>query len=128
MLRRNARRNRVSKHARPWGSELEEPTEATIRSKTPGVEIVTGCWSAGPTGPGNVSTSERGTPTGALLAFTGEWTPKLKNGTTAGKPTRVEFGTGSDELTNPTVGLQKTTGSTALLGFDEQELITTNTP
>jgi hypothetical protein len=67
-------------------------------------------------------------PTSALTTFTGEWTPKLKDGATAGKPTRLEFGPGSGELTNVTVGAQTTTGSTALLGFNEQETIIANTP
>ena len=120
--------SRLEAYALPWSSQLEEPTESTTRSRTAGVEVVTGCWSGRPTGPGDVSTSERGTHILPLHAFTGEWTPKLKNGTTAGKPTHLEFGSGSGELTNPTVGLAKTTGSTALLGYTEQETITINTP
>ncbi len=120
--------SRLEAYSLPWNSELEEATPPTARSKTPGGELVTGCWSAAPTGPGSVSTSERGKPTGTLTAFTGEWTPKLKDGTTAGKPTHLEFGSGSGELTNPTVGLAKTTGSTAILGYTEQETITVKSP
>jgi hypothetical protein len=43
-------------------------------------------------------------------------------------PKPAEFGPGSGELTNPTAGLQKTTGTTTLLGYGEQEVITVNTP
>jgi hypothetical protein len=55
-------------------------------------------------------------------------TPKLRNGVTAGKPTQVEFGAGSGELTSPTAGPEETAGATTVLGFNEQETISTKTP
>jgi hypothetical protein len=110
--------------SRGWVGHIVEQ-EGTSRLETTGIEVVIGCWTAGPSGPGNVSTSERGSPLAPLLPFKGTSTPKLKNGVSAGKPSKVEFGPGSGELSNETVGGGKTTGSFAVLGYNEQELITT---
>lgn len=115
---------RVEAFKLPWQSELEEPEEGVIRSASTGIDVTLGCWSGPPSGPGNTSTSERGTPVLELLPFSGESTPKLKNGITAGKPSTISFGAGSGELQNGTVGGAKTTGGTTLLGYTEQELIT----
>jgi len=116
---------RAEAYKLPWLSTLEEPEAGVVRSKSVGIEVVIGCWSAPATGPGNVSTGERGTPLAELLPFVGESTPKSKNGTSAGKPSKVEFGTGSGELINSKVGGGKTTGSTTLMGYAGQEVITT---
>jgi hypothetical protein len=107
-----------------WFGSITE-AEGVSRLETTGVDVIIGCWTQGPSGSGAGSTSERGTPVAPLLPFKGTSTPKLKNGTTAGKPSKVEFGPGSGELINETVGAGKTTGSVSTLGYTEQELITT---
>jgi hypothetical protein len=70
------------------------------------------------------NTKERGSPLAPLLPFKGASTPKLKNGLTAGKPSKVEFGVGSGELLNESVGPGKTSGTVSILGYTEQKLIT----
>lgn len=75
--------------------------------------------------PGSNSTDERGSPLGPPLPFKSTWTPEPKNGTTAGKPSKIEYGAGSGELVNELVGPGKTFGSLATLGYTEQEVITT---
>lgn len=109
---------------REWKSVLTEAAEQT-RSETTGVELVVGCWTASPTGPGNVSTSERGTPISTLLPLQGTLTPKIQNGITAGKPTHIEYGAGSGELIGESGGSATIHGTVSILGYTEQELITT---
>jgi hypothetical protein len=109
-----------------WFGHVTEE-EGVSRLETTGIDLVLSCWTQAPWGPGNVSTGERGTPVAPVLPFKGTWTPKLKNGTTGGKPSKVEFGRGSGELINESIGGFKITGSLTTLGYVEQELVTTGT-
>jgi len=115
---------RAEPYKLPWLSTLFLEGETT-RSRSVGVEVIIGCWFGPPSGPGNVSTSERNTPAAELLPFAGESTPKSANGKTATKPSHVQFGAGSGELINGKVGGGKTTGETTLEGYIAQETITT---
>jgi hypothetical protein len=114
---------RLEAFKEPWSAELLQE-EGTTRNEMTNVEVVAGCWTAAPSGSGNASTSERGSPVAALLPFAGTLTPKIKNGNTAGKPSHIEYGAGSGKLENASVGAGTTTGSVALLGYNGQELIT----
>jgi hypothetical protein len=120
--------SRVEPYDLPWPRELEEATSPTITSKTTGVELVSGCWIGPATGPGNGSTAERNAPFGELLPFIGEWEPNEKNGSTARKPSHIEFGAGSGELINVTAGAAATAGNTTLMGYIGTEVITASAP
>jgi hypothetical protein len=109
-----------------WNGPLTEASGIT-RVELTGIDLFTGCWSGPPTGPGKLSTKERGEPLAELFNFTGTLTPKFKNGTTAGKPTHIEYGAGSGELFDKDVGAGKYTGSEVVLGYNEQETITVGT-
>jgi len=100
-----------------WTSALEEPEAGLIRSNT-----ATG--SASPLS-GVVFECYVGGAFAGEIVFYGHSIPKVKNGTTASKPTKVEFGAGSGEL-EALGGAVKgtTTGHTTEMGYEEQELIT----
>ncbi len=104
-----------------WTSVLESPEEGVVRSNT--------STGAAETEKAKVSGVKFECYVGGAFAgqivFYGHSTPKLHNGTTATKPTLVEFGPGSGEL-EAEKGLVKgtTTGKTTEMGYTEQELIT----
>jgi hypothetical protein len=116
--------SRLEAFGMPWSSVLEEQVAPAIRSTSTGVALVSGCWLAPASGSGNASTEERGKPTGALLSFAGESAPRLVNGGSIVKPSRLEYGPGSGELLNTTVGGGATTGTAVLIGYQEQETLT----
>jgi hypothetical protein len=111
-----------------WYGQLVEQSGAS-RLETTGVGLEVGCWTAPPSGTGNVSAEERGTPVGTSIStpvpFCGTWTPKIKTGLSAGKPTKTEFGAGSGELVSPELGGLTVAGTLQTLGYAEQELIAT---
>lgn len=116
----------------PYPEQLSAIGE-TIRTKWPPpfVEegwLIAGCWTGAPTGPGNVSTGERGTPISTPLRFEGTLEPMINNGPTAGKPTKDVFDKASGELMNDIVGGGKISGTVSVLGYKEQEIITAKTP
>ncbi len=109
-----------------WASVLEEPEAGLIRSNTAtgGAEFETaGKEKVKPQGV--VFECYVGGAFAGEIVFYGHSIPKLKNGTTAGKPTKVEFGAGSGEL-EALGGAVKgtTTGHTTEMGYEEQEVIT----
>ncbi len=104
-----------------WPSVLESPEEGVVRSNT--------STGAAETEKVKVSGVKFECYVGGAFAgeivFYGHSIPKLKNGSTAAKPTLVEFGAGSGEL-EALGGAVKgsTTGKTTEMGYTEQELIT----
>jgi len=90
----------------PWPSELEEPEPGVIRDKFTGIEVEIICPIAG-----------------IDVVFSGENKPKVKNGTSASKPTLDVFGPGSGELTS-VAGPGKTTGEAKTEGYEAQEVLT----
>ncbi len=109
-----------------WTSALEEPEAGLIRSNTAtgGAEFETaGKEKVKPQGV--VFECYVGGAFAGEIVFYGHSIPKLKNGTTAAKPTKVEFGPGFGEL-EALGGAVKgtTTGHTTEMGYEEQETIT----
>jgi hypothetical protein len=51
-----------------------------------GIELVFGCWASPPTGPGNVSTAERGKPVFVFPPSEGELVAKWENGISPAHP------------------------------------------
>jgi len=104
-----------------WPSVLEEPEAGVVRSNTTTGSAATETVKVS----GVVFECYVGGAFAGEIVFYGHSIPKLKNGTTAGKPTKVEFGTGSGEL-EALGGAVKgsTTGHTTEMGYEEQENIT----
>jgi hypothetical protein len=95
----------------PWATELFVDAKGVIRDRVKGVKVTVTCTK----------------PVVSLL-FEGELTPKWVNGTSAAKPSFIEFDAESGHLTNGTVGEGKVGGKDKVLGFEEQELITVANP
>jgi hypothetical protein len=112
---------RVESFKLPWHTELLEPVAGEILHKTTGIKLVFGCWAGPPTGPGNVSTAERGSPFFVLPPSEGELEAKWFNGTSAAHPSNDECLPGSTLVVGFPV---KVECEDKMLGFLEQELIT----
>lgn len=99
----------VTASGMPWPSELEEAPAGSnvIRDRTTGITVTINCE-------------------GRESVFTGEWTPRFRNGTAA-KPSFEEFGEGSGELvsaSNEGPSL-KITGYDKMVGFEEGDEVIT---
>jgi hypothetical protein len=116
---------RVEAFKLPWLTELTIGSGGEILHKIKGIKLVLGCWKGPPTGPGNVSTAERGIPE-VLLSAEGELTPKWTNGPSATKPSFDECGPESALLSE--IGPVQITCKDKYLGFIEQELIQVKNP
>ena len=126
----------------PWPAALSEEVKGTFRLPTTGVQLYIHCRvaSLAPTekpGTGSYSgleerkSSEYNEP-GAFACTTtgaGSLKPKVANGTTAEKPSKVQFSTGAGgELECGAAGKGLDTGSLKVLGFQESETVTVKNP
>jgi hypothetical protein len=98
----------------PWLSELVEIAGA-IRERSTGIAVRVRCFV-----PATGKAPEKDL---SNALDSGEWTPSILSGTSATKPSFVEFGPGSGELLSE-IGQAKPAGKINLEGFEQQEVIT----
>jgi hypothetical protein len=105
----------VTSSGLPWQAALTEEA-GVIREKTTGISLTVECI-----GPAEEVLAKVG-------PFTGELTPKIKNGTTAGKPSVDEFDGTSGALLSEIGPALTLIGPDKFFGFVEQEVVTANNP
>jgi hypothetical protein len=100
----------VTTNKLPYESELTEAVAGTIRDKFTVAELVVVCG------------------TNPAVVFSGTLEPKVVNGSSAAKPTVLEFGTGSGTLTASGGVTATVEGKDRLVGFENSEVLTAKNP
>jgi hypothetical protein len=107
--------NEVKAEKLPWPSELIDEGEGVITEKSTGIALRVKCFVP--------ATTEEAEQVMSNVVFSGEWTPSIQSGTSATKPSFVDFGAGSGHLESED-GPGETIGREKLMGYEEEEVIT----